>query len=69
MKATKSIMLLLALNKLRRRKILFCRKMKNLLKTFALFMEKQDLLLFTICIASGPKSANSSPTPLLDDQL
>ena len=36
MKATKSIVLLLALNKLRKRKILFRRKMKNLLLTFAL---------------------------------
>ena len=41
MKATKSILLLLTLNKLRRRKILFCRKMKNLLKTFVVIMEKQ----------------------------
>ena len=37
MKATKSIALLLALNKLRKRKILFRRKMKN-----TLFMQKQD---------------------------
>ena len=42
MKATKSILLLLALNKLRKRKILFRRKMKHLLLTFALFMQKQD---------------------------
>ena len=42
MKATKSIVFLLALNKLRKRKILFRRKMKNLLLTFALFMQKQD---------------------------
>ena len=42
MKATKRIVLLLALNKLRKRKILFRRKMKNLLLTFALFMQKQD---------------------------
>ena len=42
MKATKSIVLLLALNKLRKRKILFRRKMKNLLLTFAPFMQKQD---------------------------
>ena len=42
MKATKSIVLLLALNKLRKRKILFRHKMKNLLLTFALFMQKQD---------------------------
>ena len=41
MKARKSIVLLLALNKLRKRKILFRRKMKNLLLTFALFMQKQ----------------------------
>ena len=42
MKVTKSIVLLLALNKLRKIKILFRRKMKNLLLTFALFMQKQD---------------------------
>ena len=42
MKATKRIVLLLALNKLRKRKILFRRKMKNLLLTFALFLQKQD---------------------------
>ena len=46
MKATKSIVLLLALNKpvnkLRKKKKLFRRKMKNLLLTFALFMQKQD---------------------------
>ena len=42
MKATKGIVLLVALNKLRKRKILFRRKMKNLLLTFALFMQKQD---------------------------
>ena len=42
MKATKSVMLLLVLNKLRKRKILFCRKMKHFLLTFALFMQKQD---------------------------
>ena len=32
----------LALNKLRKRKMLFRRKMKELLLTFALFMKKQD---------------------------
>ena len=42
MKAAKRTVLLLALNKLRKRKILFRRKMKNLLLTFALFMQKQD---------------------------
>ena len=42
MKTTKRIVLLLALNKLRKRKNLFRRKMKNLLLTFALFMQKQD---------------------------
>ena len=46
MKATKSTVLLLALNKpvnkLRKKKKLFRRKMKNLLLTFALFMQKQD---------------------------
>ena len=43
MKATKSIVLLLALNKLRKRKILFRRKVKHLLLTFALFiMQKPD---------------------------
>ena len=42
MKATKRIVLLLALNKLRKRKILFHRKMKNLPLIFALFMQKQD---------------------------
>ena len=33
---------MLALNKLRKRKILFRRKMKNLLLIFTLFMQKQD---------------------------
>ena len=42
MRATKSIVLLLALNKLRKRKILFRCKMKNLMLTFALFMQKED---------------------------
>ena len=42
MKATKSIVLLLALNKLRKRKNLFRRKMKDFMLTFALFMQKQD---------------------------
>ena len=42
MKATKSIVLLLALNKLRKRKILFRRNMENLLLIFALLMQKQD---------------------------
>ena len=36
------IVLLLAFNKLRKRKILFRRKMKNVLLTFTLFMQKQD---------------------------
>ena len=55
MKATERIVLLLALNKLRKRKILSRRKMKNILLTFALFMQKQDLLLFRMCIANAPK--------------
>ena len=42
MRATESIVLLLALNKLRKRKILFRCKMKNLLLTFALFMQKEN---------------------------
>ena len=42
MKATKRILLLLALIKLRKIKILFCCKMKNSLLIFALFMQKQD---------------------------
>ena len=42
MKAAKSVVLLLALNKLRKRKCLSHRKMKNLLLTFALFLQKQD---------------------------
>ena len=42
MKATKSIVLKLVLNKLRKRKILFRRKMKNLLLIFVLFMQKQN---------------------------
>ena len=42
MRAAKSIVLLLALNKLRKRKILFRCKMKNLMPTFALFMQKED---------------------------
>ena len=54
-KATERIVLLLALNKLRKRKILFRRKMKNILLTFALFMQKQDLLLFRVSIAYAPK--------------
>ena len=41
-KAIKSIVLLLALNKLRKRKTLFRRDMKNLLLIFALLMQKQD---------------------------
>ena len=45
MKAAERIVLLLALNKLRKRKILFRRKMKNILLTFALFMQKQDFML------------------------
>ena len=55
MKAAERIVLLLALNKLRKRKILFRRKMKNILLTFALFMQKQDLLLFRLSIAYAPK--------------
>ena len=55
MKAAERIVLLLALNKLRKRKILFRRKMKNILLTFALFMQKQDLLLFRVSIAYAPK--------------
>ena len=42
MKATKSIVLMLALDKLRKRKTLFRRKMKNLSLISALFMQKQD---------------------------
>ena len=42
MKTIKSIVLLLALNKLRKRNILFRRKMKHFLLTFALLMQKQD---------------------------
>ena len=42
MKTTKSIVLLLVLNKPRKRKILFRRKIKRLLLAFALFMQKQD---------------------------
>ena len=41
-KATKSIVLLQVLNKLRKKKILFRRNMKNLLLTSALLMQKQD---------------------------
>ena len=64
MKATKRIVLLLALNKLRKRKILFRRNMENLLLIFALLMQKQD---YYYC--SGYVSEKLSPTPLLDDQL
>ena len=42
MKTIKSIVLLLALDKLRKRNILFRRKMKHFLVTFALLMQKQD---------------------------
>ena len=42
MKAAKSVVLLLAFNKLRKRKYLSRRKMKNLLLTFALFLQKQN---------------------------
>ena len=55
MKAIKSIVLLLALNKLRKRKTLFCRKTKNLLLTFALFMQKQDYC-YCFNVFSGPFS-------------
>ena len=65
MKATKSIVLLLVLNKLRKRKILFRRKMKHFCTVYA---ETRLLLPFRIYIASALKSENSSPTPLLDDQ-
>ena len=33
------------------------------------YAEARLLLLFRKCIASAPKSENSSPTPLSDDQL
>ena len=51
MKARKSIVLLLALNKLRKRKILFRRKMKILLLTFALFMQKQGNYYCSGCVS------------------
>ena len=44
-------MLLLALNKLRQSKILFHRKMKNLLLTFALFMQKQNYYYCSGCVS------------------
>ena len=56
MKATKSIVLLLALNKLRKRKILFRRKMKNLLLTFALFMQKQDYYYCSGYVSQVPQN-------------
>ena len=59
MKATKRIVLLLALTKLRKRKILFRRKMKSLLLTFALFMQKQDYYYcsgYVLQVLQYPKS-------------
>ena len=51
MKAAKSIVLLLSLNKLRQRKILFHYKMKNLLLTFALSMQKQNYYYCSGCVS------------------
>ena len=69
MKATRNIVLLGALNKLRE-KNLFRRKMKNFTANFCTVDAKTRLLLvFRICIAIAPKSEHSSSTPLLDDQL
>ena len=48
MKATKNIVFLLALNKLRKRKILFRRKMKTLLLTFALFSRNKTVITVLI---------------------
>ena len=59
MKATKRIVLLLALTKLRKRKILLRRKMKSLLLTFALFMQKQDYYYcsgYVLQVLQYPKS-------------
>ena len=56
MKATKSIVLLLALNKLRKRKILFRRKVKHFLLTFALFMQKQDYYYCSGYISQVPQN-------------
>ena len=56
MKAAKSIVLLLALNKQRKRKILFRRKMKNLLLTFALFMQKQDYYYCSGYVSQVPQN-------------
>ena len=70
MKATKRAVLLLALNKLRKRKILFHRKMKHLLLTFALFMPKQGYYYcsgYVSQVLQNPK--NHRPRLLLDDQL
>ena len=48
MKATKNILFLLALNKPRKRKILFHRKMKTLLLTFALFSRNKTIIIVLI---------------------
>ena len=56
MKATKSIALLLALKKLGKRKILFRRKMKNLLLTFAVFMQKQDYYYCSRYVSQIPQN-------------
>ena len=62
MKATKSTVLLLALNKLRKRKILFRRKMKDLLLTFALFLQKQDYYYCSVYVSQVLKNRrNRSP--------
>ena len=56
MKAAKSIVLLLALNKLRKRKISFCRKVKNLLLTFTLFMRKEDYCYCSRYVSQVPQN-------------
>ena len=68
MKATKSIVLLLALNKLRKRKNLKWNE-KFTADICTVYAEITLLLLSRICITSAPESKNSSPTLLLDDQL
>ena len=65
MKATKSIVLLLALNKLRKRKILFRHKIKNLLLTFALFMQKQDYYYCSGYVSQVPQNWKTCRTRLI----
>ena len=73
MKAAKSIVLLLALNKLikRERKILFRRKMKHFLLTFAWFMQKQDYNYcsgYVLQVLLNPKTCRPSIYWMINEQ-